>query len=247
MVPETLKTFLLPPLLCLIVTLAGLLLRRRRPRTSRALIALGLGLLWLLSTPAVAAILVGSLQGQPALDPEEIPTEGQAIVVLGAGLDRSAREYAGMSVGPYTLVRLRYAAFLQRKTGLPVMVCGGKISGQDDSAAEAMARVLENEFDVPVRWREERSRNTFENARFAAELLAKETVQRILVVTHAWHMPRALQAFGHTDLEVIPAPTAFRSGFRPRLGEFLPSWKGLRDNSLALHEWLGRLWYAVAY
>ena len=87
------------------------------------------------------------------------------IVVLGGGKYYNAPEYTSAdTVSEPTLVRLRYAAWLHRQTGKPILVSGGSPEGSSVSEGQAMKAVLENEFKVPVAWTEDKSFNTFENA-----------------------------------------------------------------------------------
>ena len=197
-----------------------------------------------------AAVLVGPLEALTAPLASPDGTGAQAIVVLGSGRVRDAPEYEGRDIpDPVGLVRLRYAARLQHQTGLPVLVTGGNPRHDQGRASEAegMARALADEFATPVRWKEGRSANTWENALYSAELLRPAGVTRILLVTDAMHMPRARRAFAATGLEVVAAPTMFlgrRSG--PMFG-LLPGAESLRRSRYALHEWVGLLWYRLRY
>src|SRR5690606_3210249 len=96
-----------------------------------------------------------------------------------------------------------------------------------------------------VRWVEGRSESTWENAVLSAPILREAGVKRILLVTHAFHMPRARASFAAQGFDVVPAPTAFRKTPELSLHALLPSAKGLADTSFAFHEWLGRIWYAL--
>ena len=231
---------LLPPLNGLLLIAGGWWFWQRRPNLARALVWSGAFLLWLLALPAVGNAMLRSLEGEPAT-PADLQ-EAQAIVVLGGGRYLDAPEYGSDTVGELTLLRLRYAAKLQRETGLPLLVTGGKPTGGNLSEAETMRRVLADEFGVPVRWSESRSDNTRENARFSAELLKPDGVLRVLLVTHAWHMPRALKSFAEAGLAVSPAPTDFhRAPLTPI--DFLPTDYG--ESRLAIREWIGRAWYQL--
>jgi uncharacterized SAM-binding protein YcdF (DUF218 family) len=234
-----------PPGLCLLLLLAGLLVRRRWPRTGLGLQIAGLVLLWLLSTPFVAGAMLRTLQTEAALPPTGPLPEADAIVVLSAEADGEAAEYGTSTPGAMTLQRVRYAAALHRRTGLPVLTSGGLPGPGVEPLASSMARTLEQEFAVPVRWREERSSDTWQNAAFSAGLLTPDGVRRVLLVTHAWHMPRAMACFRRQGLEVVPAPTAFRAPAWTHPGCLIPSTGGLRDSYLALHEWYGRLAYLL--
>jgi uncharacterized SAM-binding protein YcdF (DUF218 family) len=233
-----------PPGLCILLLLAFVLLVRRRPRTAWILFAGGFSTLWFASTPIAAGALLRTLQTAPPLLATGPLPAAQAIVVLSAEADREAPEYGAASVGMMTLVRIRYAAALYKRTHLPVLTSGGRPGSDVEPLGSMMARVLEQEFDTPVRWREDRSADTWENAAFSAELLKKEGVTRVLLVTHAWHLPRSVRAFAAHGIEAIGAGTAYRSPAIVDWTSFVPSTTALRDTTFALHEWYGRLAYA---
>ena len=241
-----LDALLLPPASLLVVAALGWCLRRRWPRGGKALVALGLGLLLLLSLPPAGNLLLESLQSEPALAPEGPLPSADAIVVLGADQRLDAPELGSDTLSVLSLERARYGALLAKRTGLPLCASGGTLGAGRLSIARMFERVLREELGVSVRWLEERSTTTAENARECAALLQPTGVRRVLLVTHAWHMPRARAAFERAGLAVVPAPTAFE-----RLGEFqvtwlVPSARALNKSSLALHEWIGRAWYALA-
>jgi uncharacterized SAM-binding protein YcdF (DUF218 family) len=235
-----LAAVLLPPLNGLLVICAGVLIWRRFPRLARGCVVAGVALLWLLALPVVGNALLRTLEGAPVTATEL--KQAQAIVVLGGGRYRDAAEYGGDTVGEATLLRLRYAAKLQRETGLPILVSGGKPEGGQLSEAETMRHALMQDFGVPVRWIEDASDNTHENAAHSARMLKADGVQRILLVTHAWHMPRAASSFSWTGLTVIPAPTDFHRQAITTL-DWLPRDYGRSRH--AIHEWIGLAWYRI--
>jgi uncharacterized SAM-binding protein YcdF (DUF218 family) len=241
---NALAAFLLPPLNLLLLGLIGLLLWRKRPRVAYWLTATSLLLLWLCSTPYVAETLLQQLERTPPLSAPSAQ-QADAIVVLGGGQYFHAPEYGGNTVHEQTLVRLRYAARLQRETGLPILVTSGHPEGSDASEASHMQRVLEQEFKAPVRWLEEDSDNTFENARLSHNLLAPLGINRIYLVTHAWHMPRAQHAFQAAGFNVIPAPTGYTTRYQINLLAFLPDTEALRYSRIFMHEVIGMVWYWV--
>ncbi len=238
------SAFLLPPLNLLLAALLGLLLARTYPRLGRTLLLFSLALLWLCSTSYFAGGALRLLEGPPkVVDTQAQPAD--AIVVLGGGTYFRAPEYGADTVSAATLVRLRYAAKLQRETGKPVLVTGGKPLGNDLSEAQQMKSVLEQEFNVPVRWIEDASDNTLENARYSHQLLQQTGIKRIYLVTHASHIPRASRAFQAAGFEVVPAPTGFTTRYRTNLLSFLPHAEGLRDSRIFMHELIGLLWYRL--
>jgi uncharacterized SAM-binding protein YcdF (DUF218 family) len=147
--------------------------------------------------------------------------------------------------GPLSLDRCRYGAYLARRTGLPLLVSGGVLRPDRPAVSLRLARFIEDELGVPVRWTEERSSTTLENARFTAELLRAEGIQRIALVTHAWHMPRARTAFERAGLDVLPAPTAEAPSPQDWQHGLVPSAESFQLSVRVLHEWIGRMWYAA--
>jgi uncharacterized SAM-binding protein YcdF (DUF218 family) len=241
LITNTLAALLVPPGSLLALAGAGALLARRRPRLGRSLVAFSLVALYGLATPIVSQALLARLE-PPARDP--LADRGaQAIVVLGGGTYFAAPEYGRDTVGSATLMRLRYAAHLQRASSLPVLLTGGAPLGNDTPEAEQMRRVLETEFRVPARWLETASRNTLENARLSHALLAPQGIRRVVLVTHAWHMPRARLAFERAGFEVIPAATGYATRYRVTALSFVPGAAALLDSSWFFHEAIGIGWY----
>jgi uncharacterized SAM-binding protein YcdF (DUF218 family) len=240
-----LKTLILPPANLLLLGLAGLALRRRHPRWGYALVAGALGLLYVLSTPLFSSFCLSLLE-EPYVDPLGRP-EAQAIVALGGGTNGWAPEYGADVVNHLTMTRIRYAARLQRASGKPLLVSGGSVSGETLAEAQQMRAVLVDEWNVPVRWTEERSVDTLTNAVESYRILAPLGITTVFLVTHAWHIPRARLAFEHAGFTVIAAPTAFSQPepFDPRLLDFLPRSKALLDSYYFWHEVLGYLAYGV--
>jgi uncharacterized SAM-binding protein YcdF (DUF218 family) len=236
--------FLLPPLNLLLIAALGLWLWHKRPLLARVLLTTAVVLLWLLSTPFIAETLLHGLEGEPYVTDTKKPL-ADAIVVLGGSTYFNAPEYGGDTVGKETLERLRFAAKLQRETGKPILVTGGKPLGNGLSEAAQMKQVLEQEFNVPVRWTEGASDNTSENARLSRQLLQQEGIARIYLVTHAWHMPRAVLAFQAAGFQVIPAPTAYTTRYRTDLLAFVPNAYALIDSRIFMHELIGIFWYQL--
>jgi uncharacterized SAM-binding protein YcdF (DUF218 family) len=239
------KALVLPPANLLLLGMAGLALRRRSPRASFVLVAISLLLLYLLATPIVSALCLSLLEA-PYVDPLGRPA--QAIVVLGGGSAGRAPEYGADVENHLTMARLRYAARLQRASGKPLLVSGGSVSGDTVPEARLMRVFLVDEMNVPVRWTEERSVDTFTNALESYRLLAPLGITRIYLVTHAWHMPRARLAFQHAGFTVVPAPTGFtrpEPTRPPRVRDFVPRASALTNSYYFWHEVLGYVVYSV--
>lgn len=252
---------ILPPLLyplglsCLLIT-AGLLLGKR-PRLQRAALLGALALLLMGSNRWTAMALMRPLEWR-YLPQEEIPA-AEVIVVLGG--DTAPPTY------PRTLPevgeagdRLVYAAYLysQGKAG-SILFSGGAIDWMYPSLEPGSenAQLLEL-MGVPPEaiWLESESRNTYENALYSRQILEQKGIRRIILVTSAFHMPRSVALFEHQGLEVIPAPTDFRTtqadwemlsrgDLRNLVFNLLPGPDNLQTITLALKEYLGLLIYRM--
>jgi uncharacterized SAM-binding protein YcdF (DUF218 family) len=188
------------------------------------------------SAPAVGKWMLASLEQFKPPTAQQM-TDVQAIVVLGGGLYHDAPEYSADTVNSYTLERLRYAARLAKQRGLPVLVTGGAPAG-GIAEAKAMSESLERDFGITVNWTESASRDTAENAKFSALLLKDANIKRIALVSHGWHLPRAIPMFQGEGLTVIPAPTVFSTPAADPVFDWLPS--DFRFSRIAAHEYLGR-------
>jgi len=244
-VTNFIAAFLLPPLSLLLVLALGIFLLYRRRKFAKPLLLAAFGLLWIASTPYFAEGALHLLEVRTAaLDSQH--QSANAIVILGGGTYFHAPEYAGGdTISEATLVRLRYGAKLQRETGKPILVSGGRPLGNQLSEAQQMRSSLEQDFHVPVRWIEDASDNTFENARYSFQTLQKAGIKKIYLITHAWHMPRSAEVFRRAGFEVVEAPTAFTTRYQVDLLTFLPNSGSLHDSRIFVHEIIGLLWYRV--
>ncbi len=250
--PEVIALLILPPGGLIAIALISFLCYLKWPKVAVVLVSTDLILLGLLSLPLTARQFTASLESwAPALSVpalEEARARAKAIVVLGTGRYAAAPEYDGADVvSAITLERLRYAAHLHRQTGLPILVSGGTPGGEDVAEAELMRAVLERDYRITPRWREGRSRDTRENAQYSAEILRNAGVKEIMLVTHGWHMRRAMWCFEEAGVRTAPAPMGFHTLDRRERGlqGYLPSARGLYWSSVALHERLAYLWYRM--
>lgn len=227
LITKLLSAFVLPPLNFLILGIAGLALLNKRPEIGKNLLIAAIAFLWIFSLPVVGDNLARWIEKGSQLDLSQQPT-AQAIVVLGGGSD--------------SLERTRYAAVLQRRTGLPILVTGGDPQDTGSFEAQRMKRRLEEEFKVPVRWIESNSRDTIENARFSSTQLRQAGIDTILLVTNGWHMARAKMLFEQTGLKVVPAGTGLHYDTGLTILDFVPNARGMEDSRKFFHEVIGALW-----
>jgi len=237
--PTLLKTLLLPPVGLLVVALLGLLAPTER-RGPRRLARACLGLLLLVSLPAVSDRLLHGLDWYPPLPPDRVATAGAIVILSAEAVPGQGTEPA--QPGPLSLTRLRQGAALARASGLPILVTGGRVEGlaDGDSLAAVMRRSLEQDFRVEVAWSETAARNTHQNAALSAPLLRAAGIDTIVLVSQSWHLPRAVREFERQGLTVLPAPVG--GGPPPPLTRWqgwLPSVKAWQTVFFAGHEAAG--------
>ncbi|MFO1412817.1 MAG: YdcF family protein [Burkholderiales bacterium] len=238
-VKAVVKALVLPPGGPLLLALAGLALAGWYPRTGRVMAAVGVLSLLLLSTPRLTAGGWPWLDRAPPLAADEAKS-AQALVILGSGIRPNAVEFGGDTLGRRTLERVRYGAGVARQTGLPVLVSGGTVYGGRPEA-DLMRAALEQEFQVPVRWAEARSRTTHENALYSAEILRAAGVHRIVLVVHGVDLRRARAEFEAQGIEIVPAPTGIPAPSVATALDWLPSMSGLVGGYEASYESLALL------
>jgi uncharacterized SAM-binding protein YcdF (DUF218 family) len=249
-----LGNLLLPPMPFLVLILVGARLMYRRRLLAWSLLLCGVLGSWACTTSAVGTALTNALLTPPRpLSGTEIAelrkAPKTAIVVLGAGRKLLAPEYRLSTLKELSVERLRFAIWLSRETSLPVLFSGGVGHGAavGPSEAEIAARIAEREFNHPLRWTEGASRDTNENAYRSLALLQEQGIQHVLLVTHSFHMRRALAAFERAklraklDIQVTAAPMDVQASQQLTLESWLPSVDGFQDTRIALHEWMGRL------
>jgi uncharacterized SAM-binding protein YcdF (DUF218 family) len=227
----------------LMVLLAGVVMRRRR------VAAAGILALFLWSWEPTAALFARTLEGRYRIrtKPEG---DAEAIVVLTGGVYRRDESMPEDLPKADTLARASYGAWLYRNwRAVPVLVSGGVTGGRTRVVLAEVARRVVEEKGVPPAMvlMESRSRSTYENARYSADILRAKGITRIALVTEAHHMRRAEAAFRRQGLAVVPAPCAYRYiRFTGDLEEFIPRAAAIEQDELMLHEWLGLLWYRLS-
>jgi uncharacterized SAM-binding protein YcdF (DUF218 family) len=235
---------LLPPVNLVLAILVGVVLLRRFPRFARWLTGIAALLLLVLGMPAVSGAMLCALERNLPMTPPADKPPG-AIVILGGEVMRIKGGPSDVTVGPLSLERLRAGAALWRKTQLPILVSGGDVGEDTPPVALLMRDSLVEDFHVPVRWVEDRSADTWQNARDSAAILRAAGITSVYVVTHAWHERRAMIAFADTGITATAAPTPLDRPATPILLDFVPRVSSWETSYFALHEWIGGLWYEL--
>jgi uncharacterized SAM-binding protein YcdF (DUF218 family) len=108
-----------------------------------------------------------------------------------------------------------------------------------------METSLRDDFQVLAQWTETKSRDTRENALFSAAILKREGISSVYVVTHSWHMRRAMLSFARTGLIATAAPTSLDDPMGPNWGDLVPRSPVWQTCWFAMHEWIGYVWYRL--
>jgi uncharacterized SAM-binding protein YcdF (DUF218 family) len=254
-----LPTFFFPLVMaCLFIAVSLIAQVRKRSRMAIAANLAALAVLCLTGNRAVSHLLVRPLEIR------DIPAgplpQADAIVVLGG--------VTGPAVPPQPTIHLRdgadrltYGAELYRAHKAALVVLSGGVMPWNEGRPPESAQMSEimQMLGVPrsAILEESASRNSHENAAYTSRLLLARNLRRVLLVTSAITMPRALAAFRHEGIDAIAAPTDFttRSGedSRTRVSELevdalslLPDPRHLGESSAALHEYLGLALYRLA-
>ena len=237
--------FLTPPAVLVLLSLVGMLLVLRWRRFGIALTILSSIALYSLATPLVGSWLLHEAENGIPANPEL--SGAQAIVVLGGGVHLGDGAETPDTLSSLSLERVVYAAEAYRRLHLPVAVSGGSVFPAQTAEAALMRTAFSRDFAVPVAWSDDQSRTTYENALYTARLLSPERIATVIVVTHAWHLPRALWAFEHVGLRALPWPVPRDFVRLKRIDDLLPSIAALHDSAYALHEIIGLFYYRLRY
>ncbi|MGO9016471.1 MAG: YdcF family protein [Dissulfurispiraceae bacterium] len=248
MIERIIASFLLPPgIFILLLFLCGIwFLSRRRWKEGFASCVIAIAV-WLASTIFFTDVLFRELECSYTIPKSP---HGDVILLLGGGISAGAPDFSGIGApGGEMMTRIVTAVRLQILLGIPVIVSGGAVyQGQTTTEAVVARRFLED-LGVPHKKiiEESKSRDTIENAKYSVEICTQYGFKRPVLVTSAFHMRRAVSAFEKAGMKVLPFPANFRTWRNKVYGwqDFLPV--TFEESSIALHEYLGLLFYKLAY
>lgn len=231
LIKKLLSNLILPPGLFILAFLTVALLERRRGVTYYICVISAI-LLYLLSIEPVKDALLTPLENKYPV-PKKFSAD--VIVVLSGG------SYNSGVLKEDSMKRLLAGALLHRETGLPIILSGGASFLPDAEIMKSF--LLSLGVDRKSIITEVESRDTRENAMFVKRICKDRGYRRIVLVTSAYHMPRAVLSFEREGMDVIPYPTDFKRDMRYNLFSFLPKMGVLDDSVKALREYLGTLVY----
>ncbi len=247
-----LLAFLTQPLAWVaLLMLAAVLLTPRRPKAGQRLGASAIALLLLLGWEPLPDALIRHLEAQhPALPPSAKPQAYAGVVVLGGALESG---YVWTTPGQSALNdaaerMTEVLPLLRRQPGLQVLFTGGEGELFGGGLSEAgRAKQFFTSHGIPAQQLlyESASRTTFENALLSKAVPGVNPAAPWLLLTSAWHMPRAMATFRKTGWNVTAYPVDFRAGLDTPLTQYSMD-QGAKKWKLALHEWLGLLAYRLS-
>jgi uncharacterized SAM-binding protein YcdF (DUF218 family) len=239
-----LEFFILPPGIIFVILLFALIISRRAPLFSFLISLSSIMLLYILSMPLTARNLLSGLQSHPAIQLSDLNKgeTGAAIVILGAGRYSSAPEYGFRDeISRLSLERLRYGANIAERLELPILLSGGNRNAEATSEAVIMNQLMVSVFKINTQYLEINSTNTHEQSIEVRKMLVDQDINSIYLVTHAWHMKRAVKEFSLQGFSVIPLPMGFAATAESQNG-YLPTAAALASTSRALHEYYASLY-----
>jgi uncharacterized SAM-binding protein YcdF (DUF218 family) len=253
-----LASLLLPPLPALLLIVIAVAMLRRQRWVGGIGLFVALAVLWLSTTSGIGDLLREHLLKPPpplsAQRIEELRRQSAAgarvvVVVLGGGRRTLAVEYGSAGLTPLSAERLHYGVWLSKQTNALLMFSGGPGRTDDGGPAEAdvAQRISERDYHRPLRWVENQSHDTHENAIFTLEVLREQKVATLIVVTQDWHMPRAMRDFERVAKsqadppKLVAAPMGQVTLSNRPVMRWLPTPEGFDQVWNGLHEWIGRL------
>ena len=247
---KIISPFFMPLPACLFLALVGLffLWFTRKQKTGRVFVTIAIALLALLSYDAISGTLALTLEKQYApFSNFENSKDVKWIVVLGGGSEVDKALPLSTYLSEASLKRLSEGVFIHKR--LP----GSKLIVSGKSGFEGITPVAEVMADTAREWGvkpkdiviEGEAKDTKDHAIYVKEIVGRD---RFILVTSAWHMPRAVGLFRKHGMEPIPAPTDYmvrkrEGGLTP--GVFFPDAGALEKAERVIHEYLGMVWGKV--
>lgn len=246
-ITKILQSLLLPPSILIILIGLGLILAKKRPSLGRGIMLSGLILFYLLSIGPVADALIRPLESNfPPVKGVSLNSSNTIVILTGGVRDLS---WLGIRPEPTesSLSRLIYGIALYRQlAGASIVISGGSGDPQkpDVSEADAMKDTAVSlgvpAGDIVI---EKGSRNTLESAKALKRTVGKE---RVVLVTSAYHMKRAVAIFRKAGMDVIPAPADYLSEQKGlSFFSFIPKGGHLITSATALSEYMSFTWYRL--
>lgn len=244
---KVIAAFVMPPGLFILVIfiLALYLFIKTKSKLIKLTAVLTLVLLIFMSTAFGVKLLLLPLENyaENVLVPAE---EKHPVVVLGGGIYYKGEDNVQLSV--HSLQRLVKGYQLYNELNTQIVYTGGIAVGQENiseaDAAEDFLVSLGVEADDYIS--EGKAQSTYENGRYIKKWMQNNDIQKIYMVTSAYHIFRSSVVFRAQEIEFIPVHSGFIYDHKFNWLDYLPSRGALTVNMSALHEWVGIIWYYLS-
>jgi uncharacterized SAM-binding protein YcdF (DUF218 family) len=245
---KTITPFILPPgiFILAIVLVSWVMVYRKRWKLGLANVTVGL-LLWAFSTVPLSNWLIQGLESDFSIP---VNPSGDVIILLGGSMIEGVPDLTGTStLSPSTMGRIVTAVRLYRRLALPIIVTGGRVNDDADSAVAPIAKRFLMDLGVPEKLItvEDRARDTAQNARLTAAICRQQGFSKPILLTAAYHLKRARMAFDAAGMPVTPFPAYFLGSRNIPYAwrHLLPRAVNLHTSANALHEYIGILYYRL--
>ena len=244
---KTVASFILPPgiLIVILLSFGTILVFRKYKKIGATNISFGI-ILWVLSIAPVSHFLLSRLESDFY---RHVSAKGDVIILLGGHVFNKVPDLSGWGFPDGDMLgRMVTAVRLQKRLNIPIIVSFGKANEDGDTGAMVIKRLL---MDLGVSEDriilENSSRDTYENVKFSMEICRRMGLKTPILLTAAYHLKRAYWVSRHLGMNAVPFPAYFttRNGYENTLSGLLPDSENLARVSMALHEFLGLLYYQV--
>jgi uncharacterized SAM-binding protein YcdF (DUF218 family) len=243
--------FILPPglFISILIITAVWSLYKKKWKSCFVTLLFG-GFMWALSISPVSDAMIRNLESEYGI-PKNV--KGDVIILLGRSVADKAPDLTGPGApsGSY-LTRIVTAVRLQKRLDIPVIVSGAEgleDNAEDKAIKDHIVKRFLIDLGVPAKKIivEDKSRDTFENAKFTKEICDRSRFKTPVLVTSAYHLKRAVMTFDKAGLKVLPFPAGFESweGKEYKWQSYLPG--DFSTASIAIKEYLGLVFYKFAY
>lgn len=257
MILKLLKPFFLPPTLIALGLAIGIFLfLRGKQRLGKAILAVVLGVCYLLSIQPVAYLLAKGIEGKYVTISSKVNTENlEAIVVLSGGVRKKggSRPFHELEGASWRRLWRGIELYKEFKGQIPILYSGGSGDPFDPISVEVeLVKGYAVSIGIPEEkfWTESKSRNTYESGngikRILDERFTAVKEHRVILVTSACHMLRSMKVMEKMGIYAIPSPADFITGsFHLTPLSFLPSLGSFSVSYFAIYEWLGIVSYKL--
>jgi len=173
------------------------------------------------------------------------------IILLGGSIFEKVRDLSGFGFPSGDMLgRIVTAVRLHKRLNIPIIISFGKTYEDSHAGAATVKRFLMdlgiNESQIIL---EDKSRDTYENAKYSMEICKKMGFTSPILLTSAYHLKRSYWIFGHLGMNINPFPAYFTTYENPSYNwyGFLPNYNTQASIAKALHEHLGLIFYKKYY